>query len=126
LGLRERIIANCVQPKKPCLVLNIANGKLREVRNILNYKITLKEVIDYLGYPDEVGYTVCCPEAMACEIQLVWIKQQLVLTSRTFSGENGCKYSIDTSTTGLVDEGGERAYQEYISTLIKKSSLWLL
>ncbi len=109
----KRITANCANSETPCLILNIASGKLRDIRSILNYKITVDEVIKSIGNPDKVGYTTCCTESMACGIQLFWIQKQLVLSSRTFSGRKGCDYSRKTYSTGLVDANLEIAQLEF-------------
>jgi len=99
----KRITTNCLEPRTLCLILNIANGKLRDIRSILNYEISFSEVIKSIGNPDKIGYTICCAESMACEIQLIWIKKQLVLTSETFAGIKGCDYSKKALSTGMVD-----------------------
>ena len=110
----ERMIVNCKKSGMPCLVLNVVEGRLRDIRSILNYKMTFAEVLEYLGSPDKVGFTVCCPEAMECEIQLVWIEKQIVLTSTPFLGNKGCDKSNAAFTTGLVDAGLEIGAVDYL------------
>jgi hypothetical protein len=97
------ITADCIQPRTPCLVVDIADGRLRDIKSILNYKIAFDEVVKGIGDPDKVVRTDYSAEVIACYIRLVWVQKQLVLVSKRFPGEKGCDYSQTTVSTGLVD-----------------------
>ncbi len=97
------ITADCKQPKNHCLDIDIADGRLRDIRSILNYKITFDEVVKDIGNPDKVVRTDYSAEVIACYIRLVWTQKQLVLWSKRFPGRKGCDYSQTAVSTGLVD-----------------------
>jgi len=106
------IRADCLRSKYTCLVLKIADGKLRDVGIFL--KMPIDEVVAYIGNPDKVGFDACCAESMECYIELVWIKQQLVLTSAPFQGAKGCKYSQTVVSSGLVDSDLEIVMVDFL------------
>jgi hypothetical protein len=110
----KRITADCLQPKTPCLVVNIADGSLRDIKSILNYKITFDDVVKDIGNPDKVVRTYYSAEVIACYIRLVWTQKQLVLVSKRFPGERGCDYSQTAVSTGLVDANLEIAEVNFL------------
>jgi hypothetical protein len=97
------ITADCLRPKKHCLDVNIADGRLRDIKSTLNYKISFDEVVKDIGNPDKVVRTNYSAEVIACYIRLVWTQKQLVLVSKKFPGTKGCDYSQIAVSTGLVD-----------------------
>ncbi len=111
----KRITANCLQPRIPCLLVNIADGRLRDIKNILNYQITFDEVVKNISDPDKVVSTNYSAEVIACNIRLVWIEKQLVLISKRFYGAKGCTYSQTAVSTGLVDADLEIAEVDFLS-----------
>jgi hypothetical protein len=124
----KRITANCLQPKTLCLVVDIADGRLRDIKSILNYEITFDEVVKDIGNPDKVVRTNYSAEVIACYIRLVWTQKQLVLVSKKFPGAKGCDYSQTAASSGLVDaslEIGEVDFlpNEEINQMIMESEM---
>jgi hypothetical protein len=97
------ITADCLRPKKHCLDVDIADGRLHDIKSILNYKITFNEVLENIGNPDKVVRTNYSAEVIACYIRLVWTQKQLILVSKRFPGREGCDYSQTAASSGLVD-----------------------
>jgi len=110
----KSINADCLQPKTPCLVVDIAEGRLRDIKSILNYKITFDDVVKDIGNPDKVVRTDYSAEVIACYIRLVWSQKQLVLVSKRFPGEKGCDYSQTAVSTGLIDANLEIAEVDFL------------
>jgi hypothetical protein len=108
------ISADCLQPRTSCLVVDIAEGRLRDIKSILNYKITFDEVVKDLGNPDKVVRTDYSAEVIACYVRLVWTQKQLVLVSKRFPGTKGCDYSQTAVSTGLVDANLEIAEVDFL------------
>ena len=108
------ITANCLQPKTRCLVVDIAEGRLRDIKSVLNYKITFDEVVKDIGNPEKVVRTDYSAEVIACYIRLVWTQKQLVLVSKRFPGAKGCDYSQTAVSTGLVDANLEIAEVDFL------------
>ena len=108
------ITADCIRPKKHCLDVDIADGKLRDIKNILNYTITFDEIVKDIGNPDKVVRTDYSAEVIACYIRLVWTQKQLVLVSKRFPGTKGCNYSQAAVSTGLVDANLEIAEVDFL------------
>lgn len=118
------ITANCISPRKLCLSVDIANGKLRGIEIILNYKMKLEEVLGYLGNPDKVGINHLSHDLLKCEIEFIWIEKQLLMSSKTYSGDDGCNYSFSTYTTGIVDSNLEIVAIKYL--LVEEIDLMVL
>ena len=97
------ITADCLRPQTHCLDVDIADGKLRDIKSILNYKITFDEIVKDIGNPDKVVRTDYSAEIIACYIRLVWVQKQLVLVSKRFTGAKGCDYSQTAVSSGLVE-----------------------
>jgi hypothetical protein len=110
----KRITADCLKTKNPCLVVDIADRRLRDIKSVLNYKITFDEVVKDIGNPEKVVRTDYSAEVIACYIRLVWVQKQLVLVSKRFSGEKGCSYSQTAVSTGLVDANLEIAEVDFL------------
>jgi hypothetical protein len=108
------ITADCLRPKTHCLDVDIADGRLRDIKSTLNYKITFEEVLKNIGNPDKVISTNYSAEVIACYIRLVWIQKQLVLVSKRFPGRKGCSYSETAASTGLVDATLEIAEVDFL------------
>ena len=108
------ITADCQRPKTHCLDVKIADGRLRDIKSILNYKITFDEVVKDIGNPDKVVRTDYSAEVIACYIRLVWTQKQLVLVSKKFPGAKGCDYSQTAASTGLVDASLEIAEVDFL------------
>jgi len=108
------ITADCQRPKTHCLDVKIADGRLRDIKSILNYKITFDEVVKDIGNPDKVVRTDYSAEVIACYIRLVWVQKQLVLVSKRFPGAKGCDYSQTAASSGLVDASLEIAEVDFL------------
>jgi hypothetical protein len=115
------ITANCIRPRKSCLTLSVPNHVLSEIDIALNYKISLDEVIGYLGNPDYVGYQLLGVETVTCEVELIWNSKQLVLTSDVFSWDS----SNTKNNCVVVRDTGKTASSLIISKVSYKSSPWI-
>jgi hypothetical protein len=98
----ENIIATCINRWGPCLRLTIANAKLRDIDIELDRGMTLDDVINHFGKPDYVGSHTRGGDVIDCRVELVWLKQQLILYSTFFTEpediNDGC-YAVDENGT---------------------------
>ena len=103
------IYANCIQPHRPCLTLNVADGVLAQIDMSLNYSISAREAIADLGPPDYVGTQLMGAETVTCQVEFICYSKQLVLNSEPSSWHSSdpkdfCVIVQDTgkTTTNLV------------------------
>jgi hypothetical protein len=101
LVLGKEITATCVsgESNQPCLRLTMANERLSEIEIILNADLTLSEVIARLGNPDYVGYINANTDQVQCEVELIWVEQQLSMRSKA-SSTNAEKECYPVRETG--------------------------
>jgi hypothetical protein len=111
-GEGVEITANCINPKKLCLTIQVVGNILTDISIVLNYQINVDGAIKYLGNPDYVGFDRAGGELIACRVYLVWNDKQLALESKIFDGidavEKNCYVIHDTgkiSSTIIISEG---------------------
>lgn len=101
-GPGVKIVGNCVNSEKECLVLTTANDVLQKIIVGLNYKVSPAEAIEYLNEPDYVGYGNLGSETVMCEVYLVWVDSRLILASRFEDLEEAEKYCYSIHDEGKV------------------------
>ncbi len=77
----ENIVATCINRWEPCLRLTIAGDRLRDINVTLDPGTTIDDVIHYFGNPDYVGSHSRGGDVIDCRVELIWLKQQLILYS---------------------------------------------
>jgi hypothetical protein len=82
------VTGRCIHSDQQCISLTVFGDILTEIQVMLNYKIRISEVIGDLGNPDYVGYQLMGAETVTCEVVLIWIRKQLVLTSEEYSWDS--------------------------------------
>jgi hypothetical protein len=85
-GEGVEITANCINPNKLCLTIQVVGNILTDISIVLNYQISVDGAIKYLGNPDYVGFDRAGGELIACQVYLVWSEKQLALKSKIFEG----------------------------------------
>ena len=84
---------------KLCLKLTVGNDRLSEIEIILNADLTLSDVITHLGNPDYVGYINANTDQVLCQVELIWVEQQLSMRSIA-SSTNAEKDCYPVQNTG--------------------------
>lgn len=101
----------CKQPPdKTCLGLVFNNNQLSQLGLLLNYSVTLDEVVDKLKKPDFFVISYPGSERMDCLLRVYWLQRRLELTYRSigkpFSGKQDLCHQIQESG-GLIPKGVE-------------------
>jgi len=63
--------------------MGFENGILEFLACVPNYQITFEQVVEKLGIPDEFSVEPMYPDAVGCELQVVWKNKRLVLSYGT-------------------------------------------
>jgi hypothetical protein len=75
-------IVKCKQPSdKNCLFFILKNDRLDRLGFLLEYSITLDEVVSQLGEPDFLAIIPNANERGDCFFQVYWLHQRLVITN---------------------------------------------
>ena len=100
----KNIVATCINGWEPCLRLTIANDKLRDIDIELDYGLTLDMIINHFGNPDYIGSHHIGGDVIDCKIELIWLKQQLVLYSRVLNESEEVNVSCSAvAKNGILD-----------------------
>lgn len=122
-----RLTASCLHPKKQCLTLMIADNVLTDIEIKLNYEISVEETIEFLGTPSYLGYVNLGAEKVMCDVYLVWMDKNLILSSR-FEGpknmDNTCRVIHDTGRifSNLIISNVKYSSNIYIENLMTVST----
>ncbi len=116
-----QIYASCIQPSQPCLTLSIPDGVLAQIDILLNYQISINEIINDLGPPDYIGYQLMGVETMTCQVELVWYSKQLVLNSASVSWDS----SNPKDNCAIVRDKGKIASNLIITGVSYKTIPWI-
>jgi hypothetical protein len=85
------ILASCVDSNKQCLNVHVTENILTDITVSLNYEITIRETIGYLGSPDYIGFDRAGGGRIACSVYLIWINKGLTLNTEIFEGTNAAE-----------------------------------
>lgn len=70
----------CIEPpNEVCVAMGFENNKLSNLWIYPNYHITLEQVVQRLGPPDSFYYSYKDPESRNCNLNLLWLKRQMIL-----------------------------------------------
>jgi hypothetical protein len=111
------ITADCINPNKQCLMIDVVDDILTEIELVFNYSINVDEAIGYLGQPDFIGYRNLGAEKILCEVNVVWKDKKLILSSKVFEGY----YEVEKNC-GVVRETGKTKSEITITVARYKSA----
>lgn len=115
------VYASCIRPHQPCVELSVADNVLTRIDILLNYQISVGEIVENLGAPDYVGTQQSGVEVRTCEVVLIWYSKQLILTSAPIALYN----SSPRNDCDVVQDTGKPASNLAMSNVSYRSLPWV-